>query len=201
MADGELLGFYLCRVQRTTGTLTNRAYAVAMAAGVTYHRATLNAPIGPVVVVASDRGLHNVMFDPDDMPRILEGCIVTEKPSHPVVAAALRQLREYFAGTRTSFDLKLDLEGTEFQVSAWKALAKVGFGRTASYSQQAASIGRPTATRAVGAANGKNPVAIVLPCHRIVGADGSLTGFAGGLDTKRWLLDHEQTVLARGKKK
>ena len=96
--------------------------------------------------------------------------------------------------------MKLDLEGTEFQVSAWKALAKVKFGRTASYAQQATSIGRPTATRAVGAANGKNPVAIILPCHRIVGANGSLTGFAGGLDTKQWLLDHEQKVLAKAAK-
>lgn len=172
-----------------------------MARETTYHSGTLTAPIGRVVVIASDRGLHNVSFDPDGLPRSLDGCTVTEQPSHPVVAAALRQLREYFAGTRTTFDMKLDLEGTEFQVSAWKALAKVKFGRTASYAQQAASIGRPTATRAVGAANGKNPVAIVLPCHRIVGSNGSLTGFAGGLDTKQWLLDHERRVMEKGKKK
>ena len=171
-----------------------------MARETTYCSGTLKAPFGRIVVVASERGLHNVMFDPDDLPRSLEGCAVIEKPSHPVVAATLRQLREYFAGTRTSFDVKLDLEGTEFQVSAWKALARVKFGRTASYAQQATSIGRPTATRAVGAANGKNPVAIVLPCHRIVGANGSLTGFAGGLDTKQWLLDHEQKVLAKAGK-
>ena len=126
--------------------------------------------------------------------------IGAEDRHHPVLVEAERLLKEYFAGTRTSFDLKLDLEGTDFQVSAWKALAHVKFGRTASYAQQAASIGRPTATRAVGAANGKNPVAIVLPCHRIVGSNGSLTGFAGGLDTKKWLLDHEQRILAKGKK-
>jgi len=171
-----------------------------MARETAYCSGTLRAPFGRIVVIASDRGLHNVMFDPDDLPRSLEGCTVVEKPSHPVVAGTLRQLREYFAGTRTSFDVELDLEGTEFQVSAWKALAKVKFGRTASYAQQASSIGRPTATRAVGAANGKNPVAIVLPCHRIVGANGSLTGFAGGLDTKQWLLDHERNVLLKAGK-
>lgn len=108
------------------------------------------------------------------------------------------QLREYFAGKRTEFDLPLDLQGTDFQVAAWKALAKVKYGQTASYARQAASIGRPTATRAIGAANGKNPVAIVLPCHRIVGSDGSLTGFAGGLGVKQWLLDHERRVVDSG---
>ena len=172
-----------------------------MAQGTTYSSATLKTPIGPVVVIASDRGLHNVMFDPDGLPRSVRDATVVDDPSHPVVAATVTQLREYFAGTRTSFDLKLDLEGTDFQVAAWRALAKVRYGSTASYGQQAAGIGRPTATRAVGAANGRNPVAIVLPCHRIVGSNGSLTGFAGGLDTKKWLLEHEQKVLAGGKKK
>lgn len=164
-----------------------------------YFSGSLRAPFGTIEVIASDRGVHNVMFDPDGLPRNLHDATVTKRPSHPVVTQALAQLREYFAGTRTKFDVKLDLEGTEFQVAAWRALAKVGYGRTASYLQQATSIGRPTATRAVGAANGKNPVAIILPCHRIVGANGSLTGFAGGLDVKQWLLAHEQKVAARGK--
>lgn len=166
----------------------------------TFYSGDVRSPIGLITVVATEKGVHNVMFDCTEMPRTLEGHTVTRKPVHPVVSRALSQLREYFAGTRTSFDLPLDLEGTPFQVSAWKALATVPFGRTASYAQQASQIGRPTATRAVGAANGRNPVAIVLPCHRIVGANGSLTGFAGGLDTKRWLLDHEADVLARKKK-
>ena len=164
-----------------------------------YFSGSMKAPFGTIEVIASDRGVHNVMFDPDELPRNLREATVTRRPSHPVVAEALSQLREYFAGSRTKFDLKLDLEGTDFQVSAWKALAKVGYGRTASYLQQATNIGRPTATRAVGAANGRNPVAIILPCHRIVGANGSLTGFAGGLGVKQWLLDHEQKVLAKGK--
>ena len=91
--------------------------------------------------------------------------------------------------------MPLDLRGTEFQVAAWRALADIPYGHTASYGQQAASIGRPKAVRAIGGANGRNPVAIVLPCHRIVGADGSLTGFGGGIAVKKWLLDHEQAVL------
>lgn len=134
------------------------------------------------------------MFDPEGMPGGISEESVSPDASHPVVSAALGQLDGYFAGTLTGFDLPLDLHGTEFQVAAWRALAKVRYGRTASYAEQAASIGRPTATRAIGAANGRNPVAIVLPCHRIVGADGSLTGFAGGLQVKRWLLDHEQRI-------
>jgi methylated-DNA-[protein]-cysteine S-methyltransferase len=91
--------------------------------------------------------------------------------------------------------LPLDLQGTEFQVAAWNALADIPYGHTASYGQQAVSIGRPKAVRAIGGANGRNPVAIVLPCHRIVGADGSLTGFGGGIAVKKWLLDHEQSTL------
>lgn len=169
-----------------------------MSSGVQYFTGSMKAPFGTIEVIASDRGVHNVMFDAVDVPRSLAGASITRKPSHPVVAEALVQLREYFAGSRTKFDLTLDLEGTEFQVAAWKALAQVGYGRTASYLQQATSIGRPTATRAVGAANGRNPVAIILPCHRIVGANGKLTGFAGGLDVKQWLLDHEQKVLRKG---
>lgn len=166
-----------------------------------YFSGSLKAPIGEVVVIASDRGVHNVMFDPDETPKGIDPDDITRRPSHPMVASALTQLREYFAGTRTEFDLPLDLQGTEFQVSAWKALAKVKYGQTATYARQAASIGRPTATRAIGAANGRNPVAIVLPCHRIVGSDGSLTGFAGGLGVKQWLLDHERSVVESGPRK
>ncbi len=103
---------------------------------------------------------------------------------------------EYFAGRRTTFDIPLDLRGTEFQVTVWRALAEIPFGQTSTYGEQAARIGRPSAARAVGAANGRNPVSIVLPCHRIVGKDGSLTGFAGGLDTKQYLLDHERQTTA-----
>jgi methylated-DNA-[protein]-cysteine S-methyltransferase len=108
----------------------------------------------------------------------------------------LSQLNEYFSGKRREFELPLDLHGTEFQVAAWKSLARIPFGRTSSYGEQAASIGRPTAVRAIGGANGRNPVAVILPCHRVIGANGSLTGFGGGLEVKKWLLQHEQTVIA-----
>jgi methylated-DNA-[protein]-cysteine S-methyltransferase len=118
----------------------------------------------------------------------------TLEGDHPVLAETRRQLEEYFGGDRRVFDLPLDLVGSEFQVAVWRSLADIPYGTTATYGEQAARLGRPSAVRAVGAANGRNPVSIVLPCHRVVGADGSLTGFAGGLAAKRWLLDHESAA-------
>jgi methylated-DNA-[protein]-cysteine S-methyltransferase len=122
---------------------------------------------------------------------------IVDDAKHEVVALSLQQLHEYLAGERLCFDVPLDLVGTDFQVQAWRALAAIPFGSTASYAQQATSIGRPTATRAIGAANGRNPVVVMLPCHRVIGADGSLTGFGGGLPVKKWLLQHEADVLSR----
>lgn len=110
--------------------------------------------------------------------------------------AAQAQLDEYFAGSRQEFDLALDPAGTDFQLKAWTVLRAIPYGQTLSYGEQAAELGEPGAARAVGAANGRNPLSIVVPCHRVVAASGALTGFAGGLDTKAWLLDHERTVLA-----
>jgi methylated-DNA-[protein]-cysteine S-methyltransferase len=107
-----------------------------------------------------------------------------------------RQLEQYFAGTRRDFDLPLAPVGTEFQLAAWAALQAIPFGQTRSYQQQAQAIGRPKAMRAIGAANGKNPLPIVVPCHRVIGKDGSLVGFGGGLSCKQWLLAHEASVLA-----
>jgi len=152
----------------------------------------LDSPIGVLTLVASDEGLTHVLFEgqepvdaglPDDLPEI---------DDDPTLEAAASQLGEYFAGSRKEFDLPLDLRGTDFQKDAWRALASVPYGETRSYGEQAQAIGRPGAFRAVGAANGRNPIPVILPCHRIVGADGSLTGFAGGLDTKRRLLNLEQ---------
>ena len=160
-------------------------------------RGTVKAPFGILTVVASDKGVRFCMFAQDAHPKSFEGLVIKDDANHPMVKEALTQLREYFAGTRKKFDLKLDLQGTEFQVAAWKSLAKLPYGKTASYAQQAASIGRPKAVRAIGGANGRNPVAVILPCHRIIGADGSLTGFGGGLPVKVWLLEHEQRVLAK----
>ncbi|MFO1076322.1 MAG: methylated-DNA--[protein]-cysteine S-methyltransferase [Planctomycetota bacterium] len=108
---------------------------------------------------------------------------------------ARRQLAEYFAGARTRFDLELAPAGTPFQQRVWRALCAIPFGSTCSYGHIAARIGKPTASRAVGAANGRNPIAIVVPCHRVVGGDGTLTGYAGGLDKKRWLLALEARAL------
>ena len=110
---------------------------------------------------------------------------------------AADQLAEYFAGTRTAFDLPFDLRGTAFQLAAWNALAEIPYGETRTYAEQAARIGRPAAVRAVGSANGRNPLSIVLPCHRVVGSDGALRGFAGGLDAKAALLAFEHAQASR----
>jgi methylated-DNA-[protein]-cysteine S-methyltransferase len=160
-----------------------------------FSRGTFEAPFGVLTVVGSDLGIRYVMFDNDAHPKPLERLHISDSEIHDSVNDAITQLDEYFNGARRDFELPLDLQGTEFQVAAWNALADIPFGRTASYGQQAASIGRPKAVRAIGGANGRNPVAIVLPCHRIVGADGSLTGFGGGIAVKKWLLDHEQSML------
>jgi methylated-DNA-[protein]-cysteine S-methyltransferase len=146
---------------------------------------TLETPIGELRLVGSDAGLRLVLWPGRDA-----GDGVVAEPS-PLLDEAARQLAEYVAGARTAFDVPLDLRGTPFQLRAWRALAAIPYGETVSYAEQARRLGRPHAVRAVGAANGRNPVPIVLPCHRIVGSDGSLTGFGGGLDVKRALLDHE----------
>jgi len=166
---------------------------------VTFSRGTLQAPFGMLTVVASERGVRYITFEEDAHPKSYVGMDVVDDVSQPVVAETLKQLREYLDGLRTAFDVPLDLVGTEFQVEAWNALAKIPYAGTVSYAQQAASIGRPKATRAIGSANGRNPVVIVLPCHRVVGADGSLTGFGGGLHVKSWLLDLEKQVSAQSK--
>jgi len=160
-----------------------------------FSRSTYEAPFGVLTVVGSDLGIRYVMFNNDAHPKPLEQLRISDTEIHDSVKDAITQLEEYFTGSRRDFELPLDLHGTEFQVEAWKALADIPYGHTATYGQQAASIGRPKAVRAIGGANGRNPVAIVLPCHRIVGADGSLTGFGGGIEVKKWLLDHEQNML------
>jgi methylated-DNA-[protein]-cysteine S-methyltransferase len=123
------------------------------------------------------------------LPKLADDWI--DSPTLPVLLQLRTELDEYFAGTRKSFNVKLAPEGTEFQRAAWTALTKIPFGQTRSYGEQAASIGNPKAVRAIGAANGKNPIAIVVPCHRVIGANGTLTGYAGGLDKKEFLLKLE----------
>jgi methylated-DNA-[protein]-cysteine S-methyltransferase len=112
----------------------------------------------------------------------------------PVLRAAAAQLAEYFAGKRRTFDLPLAPHGTPFQLAVWSALRAIPYGETRNYAELARAIGRPTASRAVGAANGKNPLGIIVPCHRVIGASGALTGYAGGLSAKRWLLELEATA-------
>lgn len=151
----------------------------------------LPSPVGDLTLVASDQGLVAVLWPDDDPGRVrLEAS--TQQPDHPVLAQAASQLGDYFNGTRRSFDLPLDFRGTAFQQRVWAALLAIPYGETRSYGDIASAIGQPTASRAVGAANGRNPISIIAPCHRVVGSNGALTGFAGGLETKIWLLDHER---------
>lgn len=155
------------------------------------HRTTLASPVGALTLVADDAALVAILW-PDDRPGRVPLGATAENPDHPVLAAAATQLRDYFAGTRTTFDLPLSPRGTAFQRDVWRALDAIPYGETRSYADIARAIGRPTATRAVGAANGRNPISIVTPCHRVIGRSGALTGFAGGLAAKQHLLAHEQ---------
>jgi AraC family transcriptional regulator of adaptative response / DNA-3-methyladenine glycosylase II len=145
------------------------------------------SPVGRLRLVASDDGLAAILWE-NDPPRRVPLAMTAAKGTHPVLAEAERQLAEYFAGERTTFDLRLAPTGTAFQRKVWGALLTIPFGETRSYGEIAAQIGSPSAVRAVGAANGKNPISIVAPCHRVIGASGKLTGFAGGLETKAFLL-------------
>ncbi len=143
----------------------------------------IDSPIGPLLLTAEDGRLSSLRMAPAAPP---DGA--RRDDGEAVLVAARDQLDDYFAGVRTEFDLPLGTAGTPFQRAVWDALRAIPYGETRSYGELAAAIGRPGASRAVGLANGRNPVAIVVPCHRVIGADGSLTGFGGGLDRKRHLL-------------
>ena len=160
----------------------------------TMFQTLVSTPAGSLRLVASDAGLRGAMWPAQNFAGLrLESAPVLA--AHPVLEAAERELAEYFAGERRSFDVPLDPVGTAFQQRAMLELRKVPYGETRTYGQQAAFIGRPTASRAVGAANGRNPLSIFVPCHRVVGANGALTGFAGGVHVKQLLLNLE--ALAR----
>ena len=158
------------------------------------YRTVVDSPVGPLTIVASDRGLRALLWMGEEDARVRVGPASDADDPAGVIAATAAQLEEYFAGTRTEFDLPLDPIGTEFQQSAWMALRTIPFGETVSYGEQARRLGDQRKARAVGAANGRNPISIIVPCHRVVGADGSLTGFGGGIENKAWLLDHERSV-------
>lgn len=149
------------------------------------------SPVGALKLVASSRGLTAILWERDDPKRVRLGVLVGD-PDHPVLLETERQLAEYFAGARTVFDIELDMTGTEFQKRVWAALLTIPFGATRSYAEIARQIGRLKASRAVGAANGRNPISILAPCHRAIGSDGKLHGFAGGLEVKQYLLDLER---------
>jgi methylated-DNA-[protein]-cysteine S-methyltransferase len=148
---------------------------------------TMRSPVGQLTLVGSERGLAAVLWE-DDSPSRVRLERTKEDASHPVLLQAQRELEEYFAGKRRTFTVKLDPAGTEFQNKVWNALRTIPFGETRSYGQIANQIGSRKAVRAVGAANGRNPLSIIVPCHRVIGADGKLTGFAGGLEVKAQLL-------------
>ena len=150
-------------------------------------RSVVDSPIGPLGLVATGNRLSAVLFD---------GGTIQPEGSSAVLAEAELQLAAYFDGDLIAFDLPLELHGTEFQQRCWIALASIPYGQTVSYGEQARRLGLGNdSARAVGAANGRNPLPIVLPCHRVIGGDGSLTGFGGGLHVKRFLLEHEGALL------
>jgi methylated-DNA-[protein]-cysteine S-methyltransferase len=159
----------------------------------TYSTKTMTSPVGTLRLVASERGLAAILWQNDDPARVRLGAL-TENAGHPLLQETERQLSAYFAGERRGFSVPLDFRGTEFQKRVWAALLTIPFGETRSYGQIARQIGKPSASRAVGAANGKNPISIIAPCHRVIGANGKLTGFAGGLNAKKHLLDLEAKV-------
>jgi methylated-DNA-[protein]-cysteine S-methyltransferase len=147
-----------------------------------------NSPIGILEIIASDYAIISAMF----VDEAKENAEDTE-----ILREAIRQFDEYFKGIRKDFDIKCEVQGTEFQKIAWKALMEIPYGETRSYKQQAIQVGNEKATRAVGNANSKNLISIIIPCHRVIGSNKSLTGYAGGLNRKQWLLEHENEVLRK----
>ena len=150
---------------------------------------TMPSPVGEIVFVGEGEEINRLFFSDPAYPVTIDPAW---KRDDDRFAAARRQLEEYFAGERTDFDLPLAPVGTPFQQDVWRALREIPYGVTTSYAAIAVRIGRPSAVRAVGAANGRNPIGLVVPCHRVIGANGKLVGYAGGLDRKAWLLDHER---------
>ncbi|MBP8099785.1 MAG: methylated-DNA--[protein]-cysteine S-methyltransferase [Acinetobacter sp.] len=149
------------------------------------------SPVGILKLVATENALVAVLWENENPKRVRLAELI-EQVNHPILLETQKQLREYFAGTRQQFDLPLDFEGTVFQKKVWQALLSIPFGETRSYRDIAEQVGNIKAVRAVGAANGKNPISIIAPCHRVVGVNGKLVGFAGGLNNKEILLGLEK---------
>ena len=148
------------------------------------------SPLGELLLMASDAGLSGLYMSPhSSRPDYVTQA--TARPDHAVLSTTTRQLQEYFGGQRKQFDLPLAAQGSEFQKTVWQALMTIPYGKTCSYGALAQKIGSPKAARAVGLANGRNPISIIVPCHRVIGADGSMTGYGGGVPNKRFLLNLE----------
>ena len=151
----------------------------------------MDSPVGALKLVAHDHALVAVMWDNEDHKRVRLAELI-KNIQHPMLLKVKQQLEQYFAGQRQQFDLPLDFQGTDFQQQVWRALLTIPYGETRSYKDIALQIGNEKAVRAVGAANGRNPISIIAPCHRVIGSGGALVGFAGGLDKKQILLSLEQ---------
>ncbi len=156
-----------------------------------YFSKKMKSPVGTLTLVANDHRLIAVLWEKERLGRVKLPSF-KENKTHPLLLEAETQLKEYFEGKQIHFDLPLEFQGTEFQKKVWKNLQKIPYGKTYSYSDLAKKIGSPLSSRAVGAANGKNPLSIVCPCHRVIGKSGKLVGFAGGLNNKIYLLQLEQ---------
>jgi methylated-DNA-[protein]-cysteine S-methyltransferase len=156
--------------------------------------AILESPVGRLVLVASGGGLTDLLFSGPEDKTLLE--VPGSEAAAQILRNAKGQLGEYFAGVRKQFSVPLEFHGTAFQQEAWRGLLTIPYGQTVSYGEQARRIGRPRAVRAIGAANGANPIPIIVPCHRVIGADGSLTGYGGGMEIKKKLLALENPLMS-----
>ena len=168
---------------KSTGKDTDTTYYIAH-----------GSPVGELLIATTDAGISGIYFEEHRHFKGKEGWLYA--PEHPYLTLAAHQLNEYFAGTRQQFDLPLALHGTDFQRAVWQALIAIPFGQSTTYGQHAEQIGKANAVRAVGTAIGRNPVSIIVPCHRVLGASGALTGYAGGLERKQFLLLHERSTQA-----
>lgn len=156
----------------------------------------INSPVGKLTIITSEEGLHAILWDVDRKNQQCEKIIsdLNKSKNEKIMAQTKKQLDEYFQGHRKLFDLPLVLKGTDFQIQAWRQLLKIPYATTISYGEQAEKIGSKNKARAVGMANGLNPISIVIPCHRVIGSNGNLVGFGGGLDKKAYLLKLEQNI-------
>ncbi|MBX3020274.1 MAG: methylated-DNA--[protein]-cysteine S-methyltransferase [Bdellovibrionales bacterium] len=174
-------------MERTSAT-QQRSYKM------NYAYTVMPSPAGEMYLVASEKGVAGVLWNIKN-PEQLRFKGARQDPSNPFLLQLMDELKEYFAGKRTQFDVPIDMQGTEFQKKVWRGLLSIPYGKTTSYKELAEKIGRPSASRAVGMANGRNPISILVPCHRVIGANGTLTGYAGGLKSKDFLLTLEKALF------